>query len=257
MGCSGDHRRKKVSGELWAGGTGHIALLWVGSQPWGLRAASQGSKPPEKPAHRPLKEGPRAPTPAVLKPPEGARGWGWQGGTRAAVTRSGWSWMGPDRGCGPGASWGFRGGTGPPRWRVREGRRGGRAGSQGWASAGLGAARGRSGRGRAWEVLGGPAAGPGRRGAGDRPERDALCAGSRGSRPEEAPCRHRGLLFRALGPLHLQLVCGAPARARRGGSRPTRGSGGCSPLLTCSPGPRQLGGLPAGAVPKFCAARRA
>lgn len=76
---------------------------------------------------------------------------------------------------------------------------------------------GRSGRGRAWEVLGGPAAGPGRRGAGDRPERDALCAGSRGSRPAEAPCRHRGLLFRALGPLHLQLVCGAPARARGGG----------------------------------------
>lgn len=85
--------------------------------------------------------------------------------------------MGPDRGCGPGASWGFRGGTGPPRWRVREGRRGGRAGSQGWASAGLGAARGAV---RARPGVGG-ARGPGG-GAG---------AAGRG-RPPGAGCPVRG-----------------------------------------------------------------
>lgn len=223
MGCSGDHRRKKVSGELWVGGTGHTALLWVGSQPWGLRAASQGSKPPEKPAHRPFKEGPRAPTPAVLKPPEGARGWGWQGGTRAAVTRSGWSWTGPDRGCGPGASWGLRGGTGPPRWRVREGRRGGRAGSRGWAAAGLGAARGAvRGRGRAREVLG--ARGRGQGGGARAAARSGVPCARAAAGP--GPQRHRAGTVgccSALGPLHLQLVCGAPARAR--GSRRTGGPG--------------------------------
>lgn len=226
MGCSGDHRRKKVSGELWAGGTGHIALLWVGSQPWGLRAASQGSKPPEKPAHRPLKEGPRAPTPAVLKPPEGARGWGWQGGTRAAVTRSGWSWMGPDRGCGPGASWGFRGGTGPPRWRVREGRRGGRAGSQGWASAGLGAARGAV---RARPGVGG-ARGPGG-GAG---------AAGRG-RPPGAGCPVRGQprvqARRGAVPAPWAAVPRAGSSASPAGVwRPCSGPGGGGPGALGGPG---------------------